>query len=168
MRKLLIKLYYRRTSASWIEKWKRTKSLWFFRNYLGEIRVGYAVLINAFGFVFVQYHMLIGVVETQSLLSLQCHLLSYCFGTFFQEFWTSRNAIWMTAINVHIVCCSISTVGPLQEHGIGPALYEQTIQHAQCFLHVSAALDLLSASWIKSNKMTILITHWYPLIQLTV
>lgn len=66
MRKLLIKLYYRRTSVLWVEKWKRTKSLWFFRNYLVKILVSYAMLIN----VFVQYHMLIGIVETGSLLSL--------------------------------------------------------------------------------------------------
>lgn len=159
MRKLLIKLYYRRTSVLWVEKWKRTKFLWYFRNYLVEILVSYAVLINVFVFVCAISYVNWDCWNRKPVTL--CHLLPYCFGTFFQEFWTSRNPVWMTAINVQIVCCNICIVGPLQEHEIWPTLYEQTVQHAQYFLHVSAALDLLSTWWIKGNKMTVLITHWY-------
>lgn len=145
--KLLIKLYYRRTSVLRVEKWKRKKSLWFFRScwykYLAAM------------LYFVQYHTLNEIVETGSLLSLQCHLVSYCFGTFFQEFGTSRNAVGMTDVNVQIVCCSIYIVDPLQESEIGSTLCEQTVQHAQYSFHVSAALDVQSGWWLKSSKMTI-------------
>lgn len=60
-----------------------------------------------------------------------------------------------------MVCCNICIEGPLQEYEIGPTLYEQTVQHGQDSSHVSLALDLLSAWWIKSNKLAILISHWY-------
>lgn len=147
VRILLIKLYYRRTSVLWVEKWRGK------RVYDSSEAVWYLYL--AAMLCFVHYHTLNGVVETGSLLSLQYHVLSYCFGTFSQEFGTSRNAVWMTDVNVQIVCCSIYIEGPLQESEIGPTLYEQIVQHAQYSFHVSAALDMQSGWWLKSSKMTI-------------